>query len=199
MIIFFTFLMASTIEPYQPTYKPGVEACVVDAFMDAFNKIPRTQEERDNRERVVRKMVGYDTKAFEDDPTNRIHHVATEDERVIGYVSSKPDLEKGQIYFYQIAVHSDYKNQGIGRSLIQSVLNSFRSRLKELDGLQQNQLVKKEAIAWLYVLRTNPSAMEFYKALGFTECDESTRKSDPSVYDNKPYDKEKYTIFEKYI
>lgn len=52
--------------------------------------------------------------------------VASADERIVGVLIGTIDQQKG--YVYRIAVHEDYRRQGVGTSLVSSMNARFRQR-----------------------------------------------------------------------
>lgn len=78
--------------------------------------------------------------------------VAEENEEIIGVILAGNDGRRG--YIYHTAVHPDHRNQQIGRSLVESVLNAFRSI-----GIHKAALV---------VFERNESGNAFWEKMGFT-------------------------------
>ena len=64
---------------------------------------------------------------------------------------------ENEIYLAEIQIDKDYQRQGIGRSLIQSIIHQSQTQRK---------------ILWLKVIRGNP-AKQLYKQLGFKKIEES--------------------------
>ena len=82
--------------------------------------------------------------------------VAQEDETIIGVILAGNDGRRG--YIYHTAVHPSHRNQHIGRSLVDSVLNAFRSI-----GIHKAALV---------VFERNESGSAFWEKMGFTSRDD---------------------------
>ena len=78
--------------------------------------------------------------------------VAEENEEIIGVILAGNDGRRG--YIYHTAVHPSHRNQLIGRSLVESVLNAFRSI-----GIHKAALV---------VFERNESGNAFWEKMGFT-------------------------------
>jgi ribosomal protein S18 acetylase RimI-like enzyme len=76
-----------------------------------------------------------------------------EGERLIGTVLGGSDGRRG--YIYHLAIDPDRPQQGLGRQLIEQVLDSFRSL-----GIRK---------VHLFVLRENTPAIDFYRRLGWSE------------------------------
>ena len=79
--------------------------------------------------------------------------VAIEEEKVVGYVGSQTVL--GETDMMNIAVHPDYRKQGIATLLIRKLIDALAS--KESHSLM------------LEVRASNDPAISVYKNLGFTE------------------------------
>lgn len=77
---------------------------------------------------------------------------AEENEQILGYGSVQIILDEGQVC--NIAVDEEYRNKGIGKSILNSIINLC----KERD-------VKK---VFLEVSETNVNALGLYKKVGFT-------------------------------
>ena len=80
-----------------------------------------------------------------------ICYVAVDEESVIGYLAFEYIFGEGSII--ELAVHPDYRRQGIARSLIQKAAD-------DCDDLD---------VAYLEVRESNIPAISLYKSLGFTE------------------------------
>ena len=81
--------------------------------------------------------------------------VAEVEQQVAGIIIGTIDDNQG--YYYRLAVHRDYRNQGIGQSLIRSLDKRFR-----------NRKVNKIMIA---LDRHNEHLRSFYEALGYQAKD----------------------------
>jgi ribosomal protein S18 acetylase RimI-like enzyme len=84
-------------------------------------------------------------------------YVWEEDGRIIGNVTLLPTRKQGKrIYLIaNVAVKTEYRNQGIGRKLTERALTGVRER--------------KGSSAWLQVREDNPLAHGLYLSMGFTE------------------------------
>lgn len=78
--------------------------------------------------------------------------VAEENGEIIGVILAGNDGRRG--YIYHTAVHPSHRNQHIGRSLVESVLNAFRSI-----GIHKAALV---------VFERNESGNAFWEKMGFS-------------------------------
>ncbi len=80
-----------------------------------------------------------------------------ENSRIIGNLSLIPLNRAGKLIYLiaNVAVHPDYRQQGIGRLLTQEALEHLRQR-----GIDT---------AWLQVRDDNPIAYHLYRSLGFVE------------------------------
>ncbi len=78
--------------------------------------------------------------------------VAEEGEKLVGTILAGHDGRRGHIY--HLAVHPDFRRQGIGREMVQAVLHA----LKE-EGITK---------ALLVVFKANRSGNEFWEAQGFS-------------------------------
>ncbi len=81
--------------------------------------------------------------------------VAETDGRVVGYITSDPSEETKIGWIPNLAVHPDYHGRGIGRALLETVLEDFRRR-----GM---------VLAKLEVVAHNTRAFGLYRRLGFGE------------------------------
>ena len=70
-------------------------------------------------------------------------------------------ISESEIYLGEIQISKDFQNQGIGTSLIQSLIQEAQTSNKKL---------------WLKVLKGNP-AQKLYQRLGFTNLQESSTHS----------------------
>lgn len=84
-------------------------------------------------------------------------YVWEENKKIIGNLSMIPFYKKGEWRYLiaNVAVHPDYRCQGIGRQLTLKALEHIRSL--------------EVATAWLQVRADNPTAIHLYKQLGFFE------------------------------
>jgi ribosomal protein S18 acetylase RimI-like enzyme len=80
-----------------------------------------------------------------------------EDGRIVGNLSLIPLYRRGKVIYMiaNVAVHPDFRRQGIGRELTQAALDYLRQR-----GVDT---------AWLQVRDDNPVAYHLYRSLGFVE------------------------------
>jgi ribosomal protein S18 acetylase RimI-like enzyme len=81
--------------------------------------------------------------------------VAEEDGKIMGYITSRVDLEAGIGQIPNLAVTAAARNRGLGRQLIEHALNYFRSL-----GLTH---------AKIETLEQNPIGRHLYPACGFRE------------------------------
>lgn len=81
--------------------------------------------------------------------------VAEVKQRIVGVIIGTVDDNRG--YYYRLAVHADYRNQGIGQSLI-----------RNLDKRFQNRKVNKVVIA---LDKHNEHLRTFYESLGYQTKD----------------------------
>jgi len=79
----------------------------------------------------------------------KIFFVAEENKKIVGYAIG----DKERHLIVSIAVHPDYRRQGIGKKLMESVLKNMHG------------------YAILQVRKSNKGAIKFYKKLGFIEGD----------------------------
>ncbi len=70
---------------------------------------------------------------------------------ITGFVSGRQALDEGEIL--NLAVHASWRRQGVGKALVQTLLEVF----------QQEAVVQ----VFLEVRESNIAAIEFYKGLGF--------------------------------
>jgi ribosomal-protein-alanine N-acetyltransferase len=85
--------------------------------------------------------------------------VAERDGLVVGYLIARPTDRKGHIL--SLATDPRYRNQGVGRTLIGTIVDFFRRR--------------KAREIWLEVRVSNQRAVRFYKNLGFLEVGKALR------------------------
>ncbi len=84
-------------------------------------------------------------------------YVWQQDGRIIGNVSLIPYFIRSQRYFLiaNVAVHPDYRRQGIARRLTEEAITHARQR--------------SAPATWLHVREDNQAAVELYLSLGFVE------------------------------
>lgn len=82
--------------------------------------------------------------------------VAVEDDRIVGFLAFEQIVDEGSIV--EVAVHPDYRRQGIARHLIRSAITD--NSLKEI---------------YLEVRESNSPAIRLYESLGFERI--GTRKN----------------------
>ena len=84
-------------------------------------------------------------------------YVWEKDKHIVGNISLMPFRKKGQRVFLisNVAVHPDYRRQGIARALTQMGLD--------------HALRKQASSVWLHVRADNPGAIQLYSDLGFTQ------------------------------
>jgi ribosomal protein S18 acetylase RimI-like enzyme len=114
---------------------------ILDLWLDAGPGI--TLRPSDEPEEVARKL--------ERDPD--LFLVAEEAGQVVGVIMGAWDGRRGWIH--HLAVHSNWRNQGIGSAL----LNEVEARLKTRGCLKVNLMVRKE----------NSAAQGLYRRLGYSE------------------------------
>ena len=78
------------------------------------------------------------------------------DEKLCGVILCGHDGRRA--YIYHTAVHEDFRNQGIGHKLVETVLESL-----------ENEGIKKVA---LVVYKNNKSGNRFWESIDFTERDD---------------------------
>jgi len=88
--------------------------------------------------------------------------VAEEDGKIVGFVASDGNWfskREGKVVgaIHELVILPEYRNKGIGKALVEKVIEYFKSR-----GLDT---------AELWVGDKNTQALEFYKSLGFEEKD----------------------------
>ena len=103
-------------------------------------------------------IVEASSKEFVNDPRHRIV-VALDDRLVVGFVSAviyiHPDKPAPELWINEIGVTPPYHNQGIGKRLMQAILEEGRKA-----GCSE---------AWVLTDRDNHPAMAMYKAVGGEE------------------------------
>ena len=110
----------------------------------------------ENRKDYVSKNYPWNPKLFCDRFISDEYQVIEIDNIVIGFM--KVVSSEAEIYLGEIQISKDFQNQGIGTSLIHTVIQEARSSNKKL---------------WLKVLKGNP-AKKLYQRLGFTRLKESS-------------------------
>ena len=113
----------------------------------------------ENMKDYVEKNYSWNPQLFRDRFISDEYQVIEIDNIVIGFM--KIISSEAKIYLGEIQISKDFQNQGIGTSLIQSVIQEARSNNKKL---------------WLKVLKGNP-AKKLYQRLGFTKLKESSTHS----------------------
>ncbi|HLO14803.1 MAG TPA: GNAT family N-acetyltransferase [Anaerolineales bacterium] len=103
-------------------------------------------------------ILEFSARDFLADPHHRLI-VALENELVVGFVSAviyvHPDKPAPELWINEIGVAQTHQRQGIGKALIQAVLNEAKqSRCTE---------------AWVLTDRANVAAMAMYRSAGGTE------------------------------
>jgi len=88
--------------------------------------------------------------------------VAEEDGKIVGFIASDGNWfskREGKVVgaIHELVILPEYRNKGIGKALVEKVIEYFKSR-----GLDT---------AELWVGDKNTQALEFYKSLGFEERD----------------------------
>ena len=127
------------------------------------NSHPSFQQVWDLREEVLRKPLGLSLKNedLSRDNNNKIF-IALHNDRVIGCVFLQP-LQHNEVQLRAMAVYNEWQGKGIGRMLVEAL---------EQFALQQGSSK--------IVLHARKVALEFYKALGYTQCgDEFTEVGIP--------------------
>lgn len=92
-----------------------------------------------------------------------------QDDQIVGNVSLLSVFTRGQFFYLiaNVAVHPDYRGQGIGRALTAAALNQAR---------QQGKAV------WLQVRQENAPAVHLYRSLGFRErATRTTWRANPGM------------------
>jgi ribosomal protein S18 acetylase RimI-like enzyme len=82
--------------------------------------------------------------------------VAEEDGRVVGYISTRIDIDSGKGRIPNLAVDKSVRGQGIGRALIDHALEYFREQ-----GM---------AFAMIETMVNNPVGQHLYPSCGFVEA-----------------------------
>jgi len=123
-------------------------------FIKEFNKV--LEEEIIWDEKIV-----WDTqqgKKFIANPDNALF-VAYLDNQIVGFLTAhrlqRFDNKKAEVFIYDVGVHKDFRQIGIGKALIAEV----KKWAKEV-GAEE---------AWVLTNRSNPAAMALYKSTGGTE------------------------------
>lgn len=96
--------------------------------------------------------------AVADRATTALHgFVWEEDDKIVGNLSLLPILVEGRRSYFlaNVAVHPDYRRQGIAHSLTEAALEFTRK--------------KGISFVWLQVNEENPGAIQLYKDFGFKE------------------------------
>ncbi len=142
------------IRPYQPSDLEHLKCLTTDGFVGV--SIDHAIEERfgpikghDWRWRKARHIdddVGRDAAGV---------FVAEENGQIVGYITTWQDREAGIGHIPNLAVAASYRNQGLGRTLIEHALNHFRAA-----GLTH---------AKIETLAQNAIGNHLYPSLGFVE------------------------------
>lgn len=87
-------------------------------------------------------------------------YIAEKDNSIIGYVLSKMELDKECVFVHvtSICVAKEFRNLGIGRCLMQAVVDCLVKKLYELEGKFRAYKVS------LYVRVSNEEAIRFYES-----------------------------------
>ena len=92
-----------------------------------FISNPLYQQERQLRNEVLLRPIGLPDHAWEMKDDIAWHIVALENEKVIGCVLLAPlNEENSEAQLMQMAVHPDFQRKGIGKLLVEEVLNIAR-------------------------------------------------------------------------
>ena len=110
----------------------------------------------ENMKGYVEKNYPWNPQLFRDLFIPDEYQVIEIDNTVVGFM--KIVISESEIYLGEIQISKDFQNQGIGTSLIQSLIQEAQTSNKKL---------------WLKVLKGNP-AQKLYQRLGFTNLKESS-------------------------
>lgn len=77
--------------------------------------------------------------------------VAEQDDKVIGVIVGT--IDGNRAYFYRLAVHPEFQNQGVGRKLVEALERRFRDK-------GANQVI-------IMVNQDNTKVIPFYSSLGY--------------------------------
>ena len=113
----------------------------------------------ENMKGYVEKNYPWNPQLFRDRFIPDEYQVIEIDNTVVGFL--KIVASESEIYLGEIQISKDFQNQGIGTSLIQSLIQEAQTSNKKL---------------WLKVLKGNP-AQKLYQRLGFTNLQESSTHS----------------------
>lgn len=145
-------------EPYLRAYRPDDLPTLTAIMVDAFTGVSIDQ----GIEEVFGQISGHDwrwrkARHLEDDlrrdPDGIL--VAECDGRIVGFVSSWMDHEAGIGHIPNISLVAEYRGQGLGRFLLESILERFRAA-----GLTH---------AKIETLAQNAIGNHLYQAVGFRE------------------------------
>jgi len=146
--------MSTLIRIYQPADLEAIRALTVSAFDGV------TLEQ--NVEQALGELNGHDwqwRKARHVDEDARLSSagifVAEQDGKVVGYISTLIDREAGKGRIPNLAVAAELRGQGLGRTLIEHVLQYFREQ-----GL---------AYAMIETMAQNAIGHHLYTSCGFVE------------------------------
>ncbi|GAB4542526.1 MAG: hypothetical protein Tsb0014_35380 [Pleurocapsa sp.] len=109
----------------------------------------------ENMKGYVEKVYPWNPKLFRDRFLPRDYQIIEIEDKIIGFI--KVVIYETEIYLGEIQIDSDYQKQGIGTSLIKSLIKKSKIEGKKL---------------FLKVIKGNP-AERLYKKLGFTIFEES--------------------------
>ncbi len=110
----------------------------------------------ENMKGYVEKVYPWNPTLFRDSFMPQDYRVIEIDNQIIGFI--KVVVLETEIYLGEIQIVRDYQKQGIGSSLIRSLIQEARESNRKL---------------WLKVLKGNP-AQKLYTRLGFTIFEESS-------------------------
>ena len=109
----------------------------------------------ENMKGYVEKVYSWKPTLFRDRFIPHHYQVIKINNQIIGFI--KVVSSETEIYLGEIQIARDYQKQGIGSSLIKSIIRETQANKQKL---------------WLKVLKGNP-AKKLYQRLGFTELEES--------------------------
>ncbi len=110
----------------------------------------------ENMKGYVERNYPWNPQLFRDSFIPHDYQVIEINNQIIGFM--KVVSLETEIYLGEIQIAKDFQQQGIGTSLIQSVIQKAQAKNKKL---------------WLKVLKGNP-AKQLYQRLGFTKLEESS-------------------------
>jgi len=109
----------------------------------------------ENMKGYVENVYSWNAKLFRDRYKPQDYQVIKINNQIIGFI--KVVSSETEIYLAEIQIAKDHQRQGIGTSLIKSVMQETQTSNKKL---------------WLKILKGNP-AKKLYKRLGFIKLEES--------------------------